>query len=161
MDFERGKDVKEQLKLGRKANAFRVRNIRIHGRIPGKWREYVEEKYKRTHPPPYTYPQFHIYGDSLEFILRMMEKSGISKELDNHIKSLITKKHKESIERAIKTNGHSENAYYDISKVEIMHINFEIRSKSIYLEDKQILLTATLGKDVLYKRKLYRIKNEF
>jgi len=159
MNFERGRDIKDTVKIGRKANAFRVRTIAVRGEIPGVWQESASKEHKRINPSNVL--QFLIFGDDLKLILSMMEKQGISKELDWHIKSLIIKKHQENIERAIEVNGHPGSVNYDTGRVRIIHINFETRFKSIYPVDKHLLLPKTLGKDILYRGKLYRIKNEF
>lgn len=160
MKFERGQNVKDAVKIGRYANAIGIDHLDVIGKIPGKWQKSVEEEFKSLDPSKMH--SFGIAGEALLWILHEMEKSGISKKLDNKIKELIVKRHIKVVDDAVKHNGHPGSVDYDLDDSYIKSILFHRNDvDSIYPYDKIISLPDTLGKDLLYDGKLYRIKNEF
>ena len=155
MDFERGQDVKEVIKIGRKANAFKIDGLEVLGRIPGQWLEDTPSQYKDL--PCDSNKHFRIKAEEeIIKILDMMVQSGISKKLDNYIKKKIIAKHKKEAVKAERHNGISGSVHYYFKETKIDFIHFELEGR-----DDLLILPRTLGKDVLYKDKLYRIKNEF
>jgi hypothetical protein len=159
MKFERGKEITEVLKIGRRANAYKVSHFDIHGKLllpldKTKLTEEIIEKYKFT---PKTAAievgtSFLLSGEAFEHALGILIKDGISKNFDEYIKSLILTRAPSKMEKY-------PDMPFDptkIIKTRIKWVLIKINTGKKFLETIQLTFKMT-DKDFLYKDELYRI----
>lgn len=103
MNFQRGGDIKETLKIGRKANAFKISYFEIWGklRIPIHKNKITEKsicKYNLRNietgdiEAMIIHTRFMISKGALEHALMILNTDGISKNFDDYIKYLMVKR---------------------------------------------------------------------
>lgn len=159
MEFKRGREITEVLKIGRRANAYKVDHFDVHGKLlfpldKTKLTKEILEKYK-CKPSTVaieTGTSFLLKGEAFEHALGILITDGISKNFDDYIKSLLL------------TRVHSSREKYpdlpfDLDKtvkVKIRWILIKINTGKKFFETVQLTFKWT-GKDFLYKDELYRI----
>jgi hypothetical protein len=151
MDFERGQDIKETLKLGRKANALKIEYMDIHGEaaFPVKIEMITNEVAIKYNFNPdiaaIKMPVNFIIGSTaIRTALQILSESGISKRFHEYMEHLILMRAPDKIQK-----------FPDIPFNSLGEIIPNVR---FVLIKPQIQLTFKLtGKDLLYMDDLYRI----
>jgi len=169
MNFERGKDTKEVLKIGRKANAIHVHKFDVQGIIAfpidrKKLTAEISEKYNlRGKAEARILFNFQIEEPILIFFLEVLERSGICKELDNCI-------HEMAICKTIDTRGlHlgeipviKEERSFDLKDIFIItrspvDLAINVDTGPLFEIGREKLRFSLTGRDLLYQNRLYRI----
>jgi len=148
MKFERDTEVKEALKIGRYANAFKVKELILNFSVQVYDRDYALVR-RNSH---------HIMrGTELIYLLRFLEKRGLNREFHDILMNKIPHFIQGSLD------NHGNPIRFD----ERTGLEPEIKSVILYPEDKfdengrffdPRTIVDLFGKDVLYMNKLYRIK---
>jgi hypothetical protein len=168
MNFERGKDAKEILKIGRKANAISIRKFEAIGSISfpldrNRLTEKIVSKYNlRGKSSVDLFHGFYIEGSILVNFLRILERWGICKDFDDYIVEF-------GIRDAFKNGNYPK--YADIPIV-IEDMSFKLNHVLIITQEfisiseeigdvaqigKTQLSFSLTGKDLLYQDQLYKI----
>jgi hypothetical protein len=154
-DFVRNGDVKEILKIGRKANAFKITYFDVKGKlaIPIQKDKITEKsltKYNLRHLETGEIGAmaisigFLIAEDALEHALIILNREGISKNFDDYIRFLMIKRAPDEIKKF-------PDIPFDLSK------DIKTKIRWILLGKQEQLTFKLTGKDILYKDQLYRI----
>jgi hypothetical protein len=155
MNFQRGNDPMETLKLGRRANAVKVKYFEIRAEvvvslIPEKMSNEMRVKYNipiGSHHMKFT-ENFIISENILIIALVILKRDGICIDFHNYIRELAGQKFYEKTK-----------TYYDKFPIRDEIPEIKIKWITIFSEnDNRFALTfSQTGKDLLYKNELYRI----
>lgn len=165
MNFERGGNVKESLKIGRIANSFKMDSIEIHAEIllpAGSLPNEIKLN------PSIIHFNFFIKDISrIKKILETLDRMGICEEFNDDIIETI-RRDPEVQKEVFKTcKGSAVSMNYDLWEISLRHLIF-IANK-IQMEqwdgsinypepiEKMFLTFKNAGKDLLYRNKLYKI----
>jgi hypothetical protein len=158
-NFVRSGDVKEILKIGRKANSIRVSRFDVQGKIAipidqnRMTKELLEKhKLKPEDTAAVLSEGFSIIDDDLKQALIILSREGISKRFDDYIKDLMAKRIPEETKKwpdfpFVFDRGH---------KTKLRWVLIRVDTREKFLGTVQLSFKLT-GKDLLYKDELYRI----
>ena len=159
MNFERGQDIKEVLKIGRRANAIKVSYFDVQGKIaiPIDQSRVTEEVLTKHKLKPESAAVvlgvgFLLTEEALKQALIILSEEGISERFDFYIKDLMSKRIPDETKKwpdipFVFDKGHKR-------KLKWILIRTDTGNK--FLETVQLSFKLT-GKDILYKDELYRI----
>jgi len=163
MNFERGGDIKETLKIGRKANAIKVKYFEVKGEVvvtldPSSITEEMILKYNLKDKSHIKFSQDFVMTElALETALIILNKSGICKDFNDYISELIAKvflKRDEESKRGFRFDKNKDPLIKVVWVLVVAEENVDL-PKSIR-EKFQLTFNRT-GLDLLYKNQLYRI----
>lgn len=155
MKFERGKEAKTAMGVGRAANAVEVIGIDVHGVIYGKfYGEPHEETIADGWEDPRKNISFSIGGEALHHILKMMDDPQSWQKFYSEIRRLVSLRAKKILK------GTKTNITWNYDEVDLRRSAFTIKSKDGESENDAKELTNLMGKDLIYKGTLYPISDD-
>lgn len=158
-NFERGKDVKEVLRIGRKANAIKVSRFDVQGKVAipidqNLMTKVLLEKHKLR--PDDTAAvlrmSFSLSDDDLKQALIILAQEGISERFDFYIKDLMSQR----IPQETKKWPDFPFVFDKGNKRKLRWILIRMDTGERFLKIVQLSFKL-IGKDLLYKDELYRI----
>lgn len=174
MNFERGKDIKEVLKLGRKANAIPVHKFEIQGTVSipidrDRLTPEMITRYNLINSSKVFVIHFNFFIEENKLIpfLRILEKDGVCKDFHEYIletgvqevlkeRSRLLDRDQKNIPLIMDPEKMSfELKWAFILSMEPVHIS-ETAGDISHLERTQIHFNLT-GKDLLFRDHLYRV----
>lgn len=158
MNFERGGDIKETLKVGRKANALKLSciDVKAEAAIPvikGSLTEKIMIKYNLNEETVALKMGFGFLLSEVALIrvLEILSQDGICLRFNDYINELILIRIPDEIKKY-------PDFFFDLTSKDILtKVKWILlRSEDGDFSTKQLTFKET-GRDILYKNKLYRI----
>jgi hypothetical protein len=163
MNFQRGGDIKETLKVGRKANAVKVKSFEIVGEViatldPSSITKEMIIKYKIENNNKLKFREnFFISQMALETALIILNRDGICRDFNDYVIELISKNFLKS-QWVAKRDLHIDKNVDLIPKVKwVLVVSEENVDLPKSIREKFQLTFDRTGLDLLYKDQLYRI----
>lgn len=164
MNFERGGDIKETLRIGRKSNALKLTSMEIKGElvipiIKGSLTNKLIVKYNFKGESVALQLNVSLYLKELELLtaLEILSQDGICRRFDDYINHLILMRVPDEIKKYSDISFDHGKSKDILTKTKWVLLIGDFSTSS---EDNvfRIQLTFKLtGKDILYKNQLYRI----
>ena len=155
-NFVRNGDVKEVLKIGRKANALKISSFDIKGKlaisiIKGSLTNKILAKYRfNEDTSAIVVPvNFGVREEALRHGLEILAQDGICKRFHDYIEYLMIKRAPDEIKKYPDISFNLDNGIK--AKLKWVLLNTSNLNTTLQLTFK------TTGKDIVYKDQLYRI----
>lgn len=162
MNFTRGGDVKEALKIGRKANSIKVKYFEVKGEVvafldPSGITEEMVIKYNLKDKKSIKFTEGFIMAElALETALEILKRDGICKDFDDYIAELILKVFLRNKKEKFKFQEDKDPVVKVVWVLVVSENDVDSELPKSIRNKFQLTFDRT-GLDLMYKNQLYRI----
>lgn len=163
LDFTRGGDIKETLKIGRRANAVKVKYLEIYGEVvasldPSSITNEMLVKYNIKDNNKIKFKEDFVISElALETALVILNRDGICSDFNDYIIELIFKKfHREKSKKKFKFDENINPEARVVWVLVVSEKDVDLDLPKAIRNRFQLTFDRT-GLDLMYKNELYRI----